>query len=157
VRALAAIRVFSARPGEEISSRTGGFSELETPTRGNEMTTLVDAGTRNRLLMIAATMQKMLDNSWVRSDGEVEFKSAVIDLHDIQVTATEPVAVEAAPVMTVMTGEQVAAIKGEIVTAITGQIEASDVSIMAAIVDSQGEVITALMPTPAPTQAPAAA
>jgi hypothetical protein len=121
------------------------------------MTTLVNAETRSRLLMIAATLQKMLDNGWVRSDGEVEFKSAVIDLHDIQVTATEPVAIEAAPVMTVMTGEQVAAIKGEIVTAITGQIEASDVSIMAAIVESQGEVITALTPTPAPTAAPAAA
>jgi precorrin-6B methylase 2 len=87
----------------------------------------------DRLKFVAACLEKLHENGYVRSEGNQVFQEGRAELDDIIATYTEPVAAPAPIVYNVVTME-----------ALHEAIEASDVAVMGAIAQSQAEVIEAL-------------
>lgn len=126
--------------------------------------------TKGRLIWIAAALQTVLDNGWLRYEGHQKFSEAKGELDDVIATFVDNSAAPVPVTLAAMTPEQVDTVvtrlagavpvtdSGAIVTGIVGlissQIEQSDLAVMGAIVQSQGDIITAL--TPAPEPAPVA-
>lgn len=132
-----------------------------------------------RLKWILAVLQKMNANLWVRGEGQAEFAGAVNELTDVIKTYTAP-PVPPVPIINQVfaPGELDALVDGikaaieqgtlregiaaavqatqqfidipALLASVQVQIEQSDVAVMSAITQSQGEVITALAPAPAP-------
>jgi hypothetical protein len=120
---------------------------------------------KDSLIFIMATMQKLQDNMWVRSDGETIFAEAKNELANVIATYTAPA--PPAPVIEykAMTGEDLAALKGGIVTEVRAQVatdldsakmgivaaigaesEQSDVTVLAAIAATRTDVLAAVAP-----------
>lgn len=99
-----------------------------------------------RLKYVLYEMNKLADSGWLRPEGVGTFQAARAELVDTIDTYEAPAVVVPPPpdiVYQVMTADQVEEIKH----GIRDQMEASDVAMMAALVESQEATVAALAPT----------
>lgn len=71
------------------------------------MSTIINTETKTRLEWLRGEIVKLVNNGWLRYEGEPTAKGAMQELDDIISTAQEPgAAVQAAPIMAAMTTDQ---------------------------------------------------
>jgi hypothetical protein len=117
--------------------------------------------TIDRLKWVLSRLAVLKDNEWVRYEGRQTFAEALAELDDVANTFVDHSA-EPAPVqLLAMSSEQVdqvvtrlaAAVPvpdlGRVVADVAAAIEASDVELLAAIVENGRDVVTALTPAEA--------